>query len=98
MRARVFKRSDKDNMLIDLMLPKGKSCFLWGPRKAGKSYWIRHHLKNVALIDLLQTDIFSEYAARPALLRERFGDAKKLSNRESGCVRNAAASFFVGKS
>ena len=44
---------------INLTLPKGKSCFLWGPRKAGKSYWIRRHLKEAALIDLLQTDIFS---------------------------------------
>jgi len=63
---------------IDLTLPKGKSCFLWGPRKAGKSYWIRHHLKEAVLIDLLQTGIFSEYAARPALLRERFEKTKKL--------------------
>ncbi len=63
---------------IDLTLPKGKSCFLWGPRKAGKSYWIRHHLKDALLIDLLQTDVFSEYAARPALLRERFQDIKKI--------------------
>ena len=63
---------------INLTLPKGKSCFLWGPRKAGKSYWIRHHLKNAVLIDLLRTDTFSEYAARPALLRERFIETKKL--------------------
>lgn len=63
---------------IDLTLPRGKSCFLWGPRKAGKSYWIRHHLKDAVLIDLLQTDVFSEYAARPALLRERFENTKKL--------------------
>lgn len=63
---------------IDLTLPKGKSCFLWGPRKAGKSYWIRHHLKDAALIDLLETDLFSEYATRPSLLRERFEKNKKL--------------------
>jgi len=41
---------------IDIRLPAGKSCFLWGPRKAGKSYWIRHHLKDIKLIDLLQTE------------------------------------------
>lgn len=63
---------------IDLRLPKGQSCFLWGPRKAGKSYWIRQHLKNVVLIDLLKTDTFLEYASRPALLRERYGKEKKL--------------------
>jgi len=63
---------------IDLTLPKGQSCFLWGPRKAGKSYWIREHLKGAVLIDLLKTDIFSEYASRPALLRERFENEKRL--------------------
>ena len=66
------------NRQIDLNLPQGKSCFLWGPRKAGKTYWIRHHLRAAILIDLLQTDTFSEYAVRPALLRERFADIKKL--------------------
>lgn len=63
---------------IDLRLPKGKSCFLWGPRKAGKSFWIRKHLKGVKLIDLLQTDVFAEYAARPALLRERYENYRKM--------------------
>lgn len=63
---------------IDIRLPVGKSCFLWGPRKAGKSYWIRQHLKDIKLIDLLQTDVFAEYAARPALLRERFENPKRL--------------------
>ena len=63
---------------IDLKLPNGQSCFLWGPRKAGKSYWIREHLKNAVLIDLLKTDVFSDYASRPALLRERFENEKRL--------------------
>lgn len=66
------------NRLLNLDLPQGKSCFLWGPRKAGKSYWIREHLKNCVLIDLLKTDVFTEYASRPALLRERFQNEKKL--------------------
>ncbi len=62
---------------IDIQLPKGQSCFLWGPRKAGKSYWIHEHLKDAVLIDLLKTDAFLEYASRPALLRERFEDEKR---------------------
>ena len=71
----------KKNILgrkFDIRLPSGKSCFLWGPRKAGKSYWIRHHLKPAKVIDLLQTDVFAEYASRPSLLRERFADGKGL--------------------
>lgn len=59
------------NRLIDLKLPAGRSAFLWGPRKVGKSYWISHHLKPSMLIDLLKTDTFAEYATRPSLLRER---------------------------
>jgi len=64
--------------LFDLKLPPGKSAFLWGPRKVGKSYWIAHHLPGATVIDLLKTDVFAEYAARPALLRERFADARGL--------------------
>jgi len=57
--------------LFELDLPPGKSAFLWGPRKVGKTYWIHHHLKNTFIIDLLKTDVFADYAARPSLLRER---------------------------
>jgi predicted AAA+ superfamily ATPase len=57
--------------LLDLRLPPGQSAFLWGPRQVGKSYWVREHLPEAIVIDLLHTDVFAEYAARPALLRER---------------------------
>jgi predicted AAA+ superfamily ATPase len=39
----------------------------------GKSFWIRQTLPEATLIDLLQSDVFGEYASRPALLRERYG-------------------------
>jgi predicted AAA+ superfamily ATPase len=40
----------------------------------GKTYWLREHFRGTKarFIDLLQTDVFAEYAARPSLLRERF--------------------------
>src|SRR3989338_3353474 len=63
---------------FQLKLPPGKSAFLWGPRKVGKTYWIREHLPKAVLIDLLKTDVFAEYAQRPALLRERYQDHKGL--------------------
>jgi predicted AAA+ superfamily ATPase len=50
------------------------STFLWGPRSTGKSFWIRKHLPDAPLLDMLQTDTFAEYAARPSLLRERYGE------------------------
>jgi predicted AAA+ superfamily ATPase len=58
--------------LLSLELPRGKSAFLWGPRKVGKSYWISTHLSGVEVIDLLKTDVWAEYATRPSLLRERY--------------------------
>ncbi|OGW28927.1 MAG: hypothetical protein A2X59_11645 [Nitrospirae bacterium GWC2_42_7] len=64
--------------LFELNLPAGKSAFLWGPRKVGKTYWISHTLKEALIIDLLKTDTLAEYISRPALLRERFQDHKGL--------------------
>ena len=64
--------------IINLKLPKGKSAFLWGPRKVGKSYWIKHHFEDVVLIDFLKTTELMEYLARPALLRERYAHQSKL--------------------
>jgi predicted AAA+ superfamily ATPase len=57
---------------LSINLPQGRSAFLWGPRKTGKSFWVRQTFPDCPLIDLLKTDVFAEYASRPALLRERF--------------------------
>ena len=64
--------------LLELNLPANRSAFLWGPRKAGKSYWINHELPKATVIDLLKTDIFADYASRPHLLRERYQNHKGL--------------------
>ena len=61
--------------ILDLRLPKGRSAFLWGPRRVGKSYWIRQQLPTAPLVDLLKSDVYGEYAARPSLLRERYATA-----------------------
>ncbi len=63
--------------LFQLNLPAGKSAFLWGPRKVGKSFWIRKHLPKATLIDLLKSEEFADYATRPALLRQRFQNHSK---------------------
>ena len=57
------------------------SAFLWGPRRTGKTYWIRQHLAGAPVIDLLQTDVFAEYASRPSLLRERFSSPDATGRR-----------------
>jgi len=64
--------------LLELNLPLGKSAFLWGPRKVGKTYWITHNLPGTEMIDLLKTDTLTEYISRPALLRERYQNHKGL--------------------
>jgi predicted AAA+ superfamily ATPase len=38
----------------------------------GKSFWIRQHIQDDILIDLLKTDVLAEYVSQPALLRERY--------------------------
>jgi len=58
--------------LLQLNLPADRSAFPWGPRKTGKTYWINRHFGDAPLIDLLKTDLFADYAARPSLLRERY--------------------------
>ena len=64
--------------LFELNLPHGRSAFLWGPRKVGKTYWITHTLPGAEIIDLLKTDILADYISRPALLRERYQNHKRL--------------------
>jgi len=49
-----------------------QNVFLWGPRKVGKSSWIRANLADVVHIDLLKSDVLSQYASKPSLLRERY--------------------------
>ena len=71
-----MKKIKKRAVTIDL--PSGRSAFLWGPRKTGKTYWISRRFSDSVLIDLLKTDVFADYASRPFLLRERYQDHQGL--------------------
>ena len=66
--------------LLQIDLPPGRSAFLWGPRKVGKTHWLHGHFLtgDDHLIDLLETDTFADYAARAALLRERW-DGRRIT-------------------
>jgi predicted AAA+ superfamily ATPase len=57
--------------LLNIKLPKGQSAFLWGPRKTGKTTFLRAAFPESLRYDLLQTDIFLEFVKRPFLLREQ---------------------------
>jgi predicted AAA+ superfamily ATPase len=57
--------------VLRIVLPAHQSAFLWGPRKTGKSTYLRSAFPDSLRFDLLQTDLMLELAKRPALLRER---------------------------
>jgi predicted AAA+ superfamily ATPase len=57
--------------LLKIKLPKGQSAFLWGPRKTGKTTFLRAAFPDSLRYDLLQTDLFLELVKRPFLLREQ---------------------------
>jgi predicted AAA+ superfamily ATPase len=63
---------------LEIELPERQSAFLWGPRKTGKTYWIKRHFKDSILIDLLKSEVFADYASRPSLLREQYKNLKGL--------------------
>ncbi len=56
---------------LQITLPAHQSAFLWGPRKTGKSTYLRSAFPGSLTFDLLQTDLMLELTKRPALLRER---------------------------
>jgi len=57
--------------ILNINLPPRKSAFLWGPRKTGKSTYLREKFPQSIVYDFLQTDLFLEFSKRPSLLRER---------------------------
>jgi len=54
-----------------MVLPKRQSAFLWGPRKTGKSSYLRRTFPDSLCYDFLKTDLFFELAKKPSLLREQ---------------------------
>lgn len=61
----------KIDRLLRIDLPPGQSAFLWGPRKTGKTTFLRQRFPDSLVFDFLQTDLFLEFSNRPYLLRER---------------------------
>ena len=57
--------------ILNLNLPPGQSAFLWGPRKTGKSTYLKTKFPAGLTYDFLQTDLFLDFSKRPALLREQ---------------------------
>jgi predicted AAA+ superfamily ATPase len=68
--------------ILRLDLPEGQSAFLWGPRKTGKTTYLRSEFPNSIVYDFLKSDLYLELLKRPALLSEQLltRDEKTLKN------------------
>lgn len=64
----------KYQRLLNLSNIKNYSYFLWGPRGSGKSTWLKDNFPNSVKIDLLKSNVFSDYRSSPHLLRERYAE------------------------
>ncbi len=62
---------------LHIELPARQSTFLWGPRKTGKSTFLKRRFPNSIVYDFLKTDLFFELTKNPALLREQLLAEKK---------------------
>ncbi len=61
----------KIKRILNVDLPPRQSAFLWGPRKTGKSTYLKARFPHSVIYDFLQTDLFIEFSKKPSLLRER---------------------------
>jgi predicted AAA+ superfamily ATPase len=55
---------------LNIELPEGTSCFLWGPRQTGKSTLLHERYPQARRYDLLMSDEYRRFLHQPALLRE----------------------------
>jgi len=54
---------------LELNLPKGKSCFLWGPRQTGKTTYLKRRFPESVYYDFLKRDLHIEFLKEPNRLR-----------------------------
>jgi len=57
--------------ILKINLPSRQSAFLWGPRKTGKTTYLRDAFPDALSYDFLKTDLALEFSKRPSLLREQ---------------------------
>jgi len=68
--------------LLRLELPERQSAFLWGPRKTGKTSFLRAFFPHSIEYDFLKTELMIEFSKRPSLLREQL-----MARGEDECAR-----------
>lgn len=65
---------------LNIDLPRGRSTFLWGPRKTGKTTYLLDKFPNGTRYDLLETDTFFRLSKEPYLLRQELQSLKERGN------------------
>lgn len=61
----------KIRRILNIDIPQGQSAFLWGPRKTGKSTYLKDIFPQSLSYDFLKMDLVLEFTKRPSLLREQ---------------------------
>lgn len=57
--------------VLNIELERGQSAFLWGPRKTGKSTYLKQAFPESVVYDFLRTDVALDLIRNPSLLREQ---------------------------
>ena len=56
---------------LNIELEQGQSAFLWGPRKTGKSTYLKQAFPESVVYDFLRTDVALDLIRDPSILREQ---------------------------
>ncbi len=67
----------KLDRILQIDLPPRQSAFLWGPRKTGKTTFLKQNFPKSLVFDFLKTDIFLAFSRKPSLLREQLAAASE---------------------
>ncbi len=71
---------DNIQRYLKMKLPQGKSAFLWGARKTGKSTFLHQHFPKSIYFDFLNHDVYLEFIKKPSLLRQELIQKKSSIN------------------
>lgn len=52
---------DQIKRLLNIELPPGQSAFLWGPKKTGKTTYLKNKFPKSIVFDFLNTDLYLEF-------------------------------------
>ena len=61
--------------LLKIDLPPAQSAFLWGPRKTGKTTYLKKEFPKSLVYDFLKTDLFIELSKHDPISQNRISAA-----------------------